>query len=411
VAGEDGSNTCHEFEDGIALRAGSNTDPNGGTWNEAGWIVYSDFSNASGCTDHNANQPQNAADIAPLVGNWAGAAPPAPPTDFNTVDISFNDVTTSYTASACYTFERTWTITVTDNNGNATTMTSLQTIQVADTTAPDIAADADATAACDFFGFDLSAGDQSNTVAYTSFEEPTSGSQYVDTGDASVDHALANNAGQSDVNYTSTGGELGFSSYYYATGSSGLTDGDFVGVTNFTGTVGAYTDGGQGFQMQDTDGIMELVLDAVDVSAGGVTLTLDYFPQSTGWETGDRIRIWVVADGGEVDLVDTDYQDIDNLGIEGQWNIASLDLDGYDTAELHISLESNSGSEGLFIDNVLFAQGTSPLATLQANGYVSFSDNVELATTAAAITYDAAPSGRIQNKIRRAGCHNRTTTN
>ena len=34
MPGEDGSNTCHDFEDGIALRAGTNTDPNGGTWNE-----------------------------------------------------------------------------------------------------------------------------------------------------------------------------------------------------------------------------------------------------------------------------------------------------------------------------------------------------------------------------------------
>jgi len=413
VAGEDGSNTCHEFEDGIALRAGSNTDPNAGAWDEAGWIVYSDGSSASGCTNHNSNQQQNAADIAPLVGNWAGAAPPAPQTDFNTVDITFSDETTSYTASACYTFERTWMITVTDNNGNAMTMTSLQTIQVADTTAPDINAAADATAACDFFGFDLSAGDESTVIGYTSFEEPTSDGQYVDTGDASVDHALENNAGQSDVNYTSAGGELGFSSYYYSTGSNGLTDGDYVGVTSFTGAVGAFTDGGQGFQMQDTDGIMELVLDAVDVSAGGVTLTLDYFVQSTGWETGDRIHIWVVADGGEVDLVDTDYQDIDGLGLEGQWNLASLDLDGYDSAELHISLESNSGSEGLFIDNVLFSQGSSPLAVLEANGYVSFSDNVELATTEAAITYDAAPCEGAYDIAYTAtdSCGNLTTVN
>ena len=413
VPGEDGSNTCHDFEDGIALRAGTNTDPNGGTWNEAGWTVYSDYSTASGCTDHNANQPQNAADIAPLVSNWAGAAPPAPQTDFNTTDISFSDVTTSYTASACYTFERTWMITVTDNNGNATTMTSMQTIQVADTTAPDITAGANAEAACDFFGFDLSAGDESTVIGYTSFEEPSTGGQYYDAGDNSVDHALSNNDGQASVNYTSTGGELGFSSYYYSTGGSGLTDGDYVGVSSFTGVVDAYTDGAQGFQFQDTDGIMELVLDNVDVSAGGVTLTLDAFVQSTGWETGDRIRIWVVADGGEVDLLDTDYQDIDGLGLEGQWNAFSLDLDGFDDAELHISLESNSGSEGLFIDNVLFSQGASPLATLAANGYVSFSDNVELATTEAAITFDAAPCEGAYDIVYTAtdSCGNMTTVN
>ena len=73
VIGEDGSNTCHDFEDGVALRAGTNTDPNGGAWDEAGWIVYSDFSTASGCTNHNSSQQQNAADIAPLLNNWAGA--------------------------------------------------------------------------------------------------------------------------------------------------------------------------------------------------------------------------------------------------------------------------------------------------------------------------------------------------
>ena len=327
-------------------------------------------------------------DIALLINNWAGAGPAAPQTDFNSVDISYADVTTSYTASACYTFERTWTITVTDASGNATTETDVQTVQVADTSAPDITALENTTAAWDLFDIDLSAGDQSTVLAYTSFEEGNSGDQYVDTGDASADHALENNPGQSDVNFISTGGEMGFSSYYYSTGSNGLTDGDYVGVTNFTGAVGAYTDGSQGFQMQDTDGIMEVVFDNVDVSMGGVTLTLDYYPQATGWEISDRIHIWVVTDGGEIDLVDTDNQDIDNLGIEGQWNVATLDLDGYDDAELHISLESNSGSESLFIDNIAFSAGSSPLAALEENGYVSFSDNVELASTEAAITLD-----------------------
>ena len=82
VLGEDGSNTCHDFEDGVALRAGTNTDPNGGAWDEAGWIVYSDFSTASGCTNHNSSQQQNAADIAPLLNNWAGAVTCPAETDF-----------------------------------------------------------------------------------------------------------------------------------------------------------------------------------------------------------------------------------------------------------------------------------------------------------------------------------------
>ena len=390
VIGEAGDNNCHDFEDGMALRAGSNTDPNAGTWDESGWIVYSDYSTASGCTNHNANQPQGPADIAPFVSNWPGAAPPAEETDFNSTDMSFTDVTTSYTASACYTFERTWTVTVTDNNGNATTTNAIQMIVVSDTTAPVITADAETTAACDLFGFDLSAGDESTLLAGTSFEQASTGSQYTDTGDASQDHALVNNAGQADVNFTAANGEMGFTSYFYTTGSGGLAN-DFTGVSSFTGTVDAFTDGSQGFQMTDVDGLMELTFDEVDVSSGGVTLSIDAFAQSTGWEAADLIRIWVVADGGEVDLLNTTGQDIDNLGIEGQWITYTLDLDGYDSVELHVSLASNSGSETLYIDNISFSQGNSPLAALMANGYVAFSDNVELASTDASITLDGSP--------------------
>ena len=102
---------------------------------------------------------------------------------------------------------------------------------------------------------------------------------------------------------------------------------DFTGVSSFTGQVDAYTDGAQGFQMTDVDGRMELTFDEVDVSDGGVTLSIDAFIQSTGWETADFVRIWIVADGGEVDLLNTTGQDIDNLGIEDQWITYTLDLD------------------------------------------------------------------------------------
>ena len=46
----------------------------------------------------------------------------------------------------------------------------------------------------------------------------------------------------------------------------GLTDGDFVGVTNYTGDVGAYPDGAVGFQMSDCDGAMRVIFDTVDLS-------------------------------------------------------------------------------------------------------------------------------------------------
>ena len=52
-------------------------------------------------------------------------------------------------------------------------------------------------------------------MAGTSFEQASTGSQYTDTGDAGEDHALVNNAGQADVNFTAANGEMGFTSYFY----------------------------------------------------------------------------------------------------------------------------------------------------------------------------------------------------
>ncbi len=65
VIGEDGSNTCHEFEDGYALR--TTTAPDGEFWNGANWTIYCDGSDATDCFDHNPGQEQTAADIALLV--------------------------------------------------------------------------------------------------------------------------------------------------------------------------------------------------------------------------------------------------------------------------------------------------------------------------------------------------------
>ena len=72
VIGEDGSNTCHEFEDGRAERIASVTSGTS-TWNEAEWNVWSDFSSASGCTNHNSSSDRNAPDDFD-PGSWIGAS-------------------------------------------------------------------------------------------------------------------------------------------------------------------------------------------------------------------------------------------------------------------------------------------------------------------------------------------------
>ncbi len=205
-----------------------------------------------------------------------------------------------------------------------------------------------------FLSVSLSFG---QNIAYTSFEEPSTGGKYYDTGDHTMDHALQNNTGEASVNYTSGGNEMGFSSYYYNTlNDTGLTDGDFVGVTDFTNTVGYFPDGVQGFQMSDIDGYMVTTFDEVDLSGhAAVKVSIQYYINETGWESADFLKIWVVLDGStEIDLVNTEGSDIDDLNIEGLWNLAELDISAYNSCVLKIGLQSNAGFEAVYFDDVKF---------------------------------------------------------
>ncbi len=198
---------------------------------------------------------------------------------------------------------------------------------------------------------------EEGNLLYTSFEEPLTGGQYTDTGDAAADHQLFNNDGEAMVEWTASGAEMGFTAWYINTRDGvGLTDGDYVGVTNYTGSgVGSYPDGVQGYQMSDCDGMMEITFDTASAS-GAWNVSIDLFVQSTGYEADDAIIIDVVVDGGAViALLDTTGQDIDDLGIEGVWMNLLQDLTGYTEATLRVSFDSNSGSEAIFIDNVVFS--------------------------------------------------------
>ncbi len=198
-------------------------------------------------------------------------------------------------------------------------------------------------------------------IASTGFENETPASQYADTGNQAVDHDLVNNVGESPVDSTSsstTAGDLGFDASYVNTRNDvGLTDGDFVGVTSFTGTVGSYVEGSQGYQMSDADGKMVLEFDAVDNGGGALFVGLQLFVQSTGWETGspsDQITVVVSTDQGDVTLLDTAGGDIDDLNIEDEWMLLTADLTGKTNAVLTVTLDSNSGNEAIYLDDVRF---------------------------------------------------------
>lgn len=198
------------------------------------------------------------------------------------------------------------------------------------------------------------AGAMADVIAHQSFEYDGTGGKYYDTGDAAVDHQLFNNPGEAWVDYDGADGSMAFNAWYFNTrNSSGLVDGDYVGVTSFTGSgVGAYTDGVQGYQFSDTDGYMEIQFGSVDLSSWtNVKLTFDIFVQSTGWETSDHFAFGMNGS----DLYSTAGSDIDDLGLEGLWTSFEYDLGDLASGALSIGLDSNAANEAIFIDNIVFS--------------------------------------------------------
>ena len=215
-------------------------------------------------------------------------------------------------------------------------------------------------------------------AAYTSFEEP------IITGDPmmnyqdnpppgsvrwySTDHELVNNPGQNPVFYSMCSNgqdELGFQSYYLATGGFGLTDGDQFGVVGDMSTpmggggAGMAPHGSQFFIMQDTDGYAFVVLDAVSVTEID-HLELEvmvYITQST-WEYTDSVKIWAADSAGQEVVVYSDY-DMDDQA-EGTWVRHTMVLHGtgwrapttmVGQVNVIFGMGSSSGAEAVMMDN------------------------------------------------------------
>jgi hypothetical protein len=112
-------------------------------------------------------------------------------------------------------------------------------------------------------------------------------------------------------------------------------------------------------------------------NSGGWNVSLDLFVASTGYESEDAIVVDVVVDGGAVlAILDTTGQDIDDMGIEGVWFNLLQDLSGYSEATLRVSLDSNSGSEAIYMDNVVFS--TDAIEDADGDGIPDSQDNCYL---------------------------------
>ncbi len=195
-------------------------------------------------------------------------------------------------------------------------------------------------------------------------------SEYTDTGDPSLPHALLDNPNEPYVNWPSNGNELGFSAHYvpYDSPDIGLTDGDEVGVTDTDTIVGNYPEGTQGFVISDVDGNFILEFEPVVSTSTNATFSIQYFIAETGYEGdgtsnasgSDRLRIYIreLTGNTEMDVLNTTGFDINDLGIEGQWQQVSVNLPAYNGNELHfqvvIEARNNSSSEAFFFDDLQF---------------------------------------------------------
>jgi hypothetical protein len=214
-------------------------------------------------------------------------------------------------------------------------------------------------------------------VAYTSFEEPARTDNpamfYQDNPPSGAvqwwlqDHLLPNNVGQNPVAYTRCtlgSSELGFQSYYMATGGYGLTDGDRFGVVGDASTLmggggaGTAPHGQQYFLMEDTDGFVFVVLDSVAVAAfDHIELTFWMLIDQATWEYTDSVKVWVAdSSGQEVTIFsDTDMDDqVENSWIQHSGVVHDTGHRARDTLSGQCTVifgsGSSSGSEGIWFD-------------------------------------------------------------
>jgi hypothetical protein len=160
-------------------------------------------------------------------------------------------------------------------------------------------------------------------------------------GDANVAHDLVNNAGEAWVDVD------GMNATYtpFDPAGVGLVDGDYVGVTNYTGGTGGFYDGDQAYQMSDTDGIMSLTSDVYD-NADFVTVAI--FLADTGYEDAD----WLIISMGGVELLNLGGTDDGGAAMEGASGVWFLVSGAVSGGALDISFGSNSGSEAVYIDAI-----------------------------------------------------------
>ncbi|MEM8658921.1 MAG: Hint domain-containing protein [Pseudomonadota bacterium] len=162
------------------------------------------------------------------------------------------------------------------------------------------------------------------------------------------------------VNSTGANTGLGFSADWTSTrngasNTDGLEDGDSIGVVTTDGTDGlpAFSDGSQGYVIDDSDGEFELTFDVVDLTSyENNMVSIDYYVRDAAYEPNDSFSISVLQDGVEAELLDLDGDEL--TAILPGWNTLTLQVaDTVDEIQVVVEADFNAGLEEVYIDNLV----------------------------------------------------------
>ena len=103
----------------------------------------------------------------------------------------------------------------------------------------------------------------------------------------------------------------------------------------------------------DPDGTAVVTFELGNLEAySQLKVSLDVFLINTGWESSDVLAVWL-DNGSTSALLNTQGQDIDNLGLENRWTELTAFFVGADDVKLKVAFMANVNKEAVYVDDIL----------------------------------------------------------
>lgn len=205
---------------------------------------------------------------------------------------------------------------------------------------------------------------------FTSFETvpvPATEDEYCKNAGADETEDLTNNEGEPYVDFTATGtgpeDEIGFNSEFINNGDSGFTCEQLgvLGANVDNSNQNGWSDGEQGYYVEDVDGILKITFDRVAIPAEHpqTGIRIDAFLRDTSYEDDDYLHIYVNVEKTNgstetIDLVNADPDEMVRLSDTVLWHTFDSGLmSGVSAYTLIVEYSCNSGVERLYLDYLL----------------------------------------------------------